>query len=276
MTIYDLTSSIFDIPIQNKEIEIAFIFLILATVLPFILAFHLRYIEYLSLGPGGTPSTFLGFLKIQLLAIFAVTDPYHVDSKTEVASSNGHLNGLSRRQGLRPEVRGIAPQRQITQKAPMNLLKKLAARIESMAVQSNNIRVGTSCIEKHGIAIFNTASSYPAKHRCKGEICHLHGSDGSMHMPLHPTDAQAVFDAGWGEKHPLARGGYFERYVPVAFVMVYAPRDESEVEIVMSIVRAAAWFVSGEGNLKEAEGRRFGKAVSAEGSSMEVESRITP
>ena len=67
-----------------------------------------------------------------------------------------------------------------------------------------------------------------------------------MHMPLHPVGAQAVFDAGWGQRHPLARGGYFERFVPVGFVMVYAPRDERDVGTIMRIVRAAAWFVSGE------------------------------
>lgn len=40
--------------------------------------------------------------------------------------------------------------------------------------------------------------------------------------------------------------------MPIGLVMVYTPRDEEEVEIVMRIVRAAAWFVNGEGDPTEA------------------------
>jgi hypothetical protein len=52
-----------------------------------------------------------------------------------------------------------------------------------------------------------------------------------------------VLEAGWGERHPLARGGWFEKFVPEGFVMVYAPRGEEDVEVLVRIVRAGAWFV---------------------------------
>jgi len=233
--------------IASKQIEVAVIFLTLATILPFVLAFHLRYLAYLSLGPGGTPATFLGFLKIQILGLFAVKDPFHVDHALHKSkSSTGYLSSIPERKGSPPEVRGIAPQRQITQKAGEKLFKMLQAHIQGMSMANDTIIFGTSCFEKHGSGLFSTAPAYPTSHRCKSEICHLHGIDGSMHMLLHPVDAQTVFDAGWGQKHPLARGGFFERFVPVGFVMVYAPRDEMEVETVMRIVRAAAWYVGGE------------------------------
>jgi hypothetical protein len=64
-----------------------------------------------------------------------------------------------------------------------------------------------------------------------------------MHMTLHPADAKVVLEAGWGEKHPLARGGWFEMFVPKGFVMVYAPGGEEEVEVLVRIVEAGAWFV---------------------------------
>jgi len=35
------------------------------------------------------------------------------------------------------------------------------------------------------------------------------------------------------------------------FVMVYAPRDEAEVVVVLQIVKAAAWFVSGGDGVKD-------------------------
>lgn len=64
-------------------------------------------------------------------------------------------------------------------------------------------------------------------------------------MTLYPADAKLVIEKGWGERHPIARGGFFARFVPRHFVMVYAPRDADEVEIVARIVGAAVWWVSG-------------------------------
>lgn len=45
-------------------------------------------------------------------------------------------------------------------------------------------------------------------------------TDGSLHLTLHPKDVKLVLERGWGQRHPLARGGFFERFVPVGFVMV--------------------------------------------------------
>ena len=64
-------------------------------------------------------------------------------------------------------------------------------------------------------------------------------------MTVHPADAKIVLEAGWGERHPLSRGGRFERFVPAGFVMIYAPRDEADIETVMRIIEAATWFVGG-------------------------------
>ena len=243
----DTISSYASTLIASKQFEVVVIFLSLATILPIVLAFHQQYLAFLSLGPGGTPSTFLGFLEIQILGLFTVADPYTVDFKLiKPRSATGYLRCLTKREGPPPEIRGIAPQRQITQKASKCMILKIGARIESMARGSDTIFVGTSCLEKHGVGLFSKTPAYPAKHRCKGEISHLHGTEGSMHMVLHPADAQAVFDAGWGQKHPLARGGYFERFVPVGFTMTYTPRNDQEIETVLRLVRAAAWFVEGE------------------------------
>ena len=79
--------------------------------------------------------------------------------------------------------------------------------------------------------------------RCSAEppeIAHLHGTDGSLHLTLHQSDAAAVMNAGWGERHPLAG-----RTLPQGYIMVYAPRGEKELDVVMEIVRAGAWWVAG-------------------------------
>lgn len=66
-----------------------------------------------------------------------------------------------------------------------------------------------------------------------------------MHLTLHPADAKVLLENGWGERHPLARGGWCRRFVPKEFVLVYAPRSEAEVDVVMGVVAASVWWVSG-------------------------------
>jgi len=50
-----------------------------------------------------------------------------------------------------------------------------------------------------------------------------------MHMNLHPDDIREVLEKGWGQRHPLARKGWWffgSMPVPEDFVMIYAPRGE--------------------------------------------------
>lgn len=69
-----------------------------------------------------------------------------------------------------------------------------------------------------------------------------------MHLTLHPEDAALVISQGWGERHPLAGCpilGIGRRLLPEGFVMVYAPQDEKQIEVLHDIVRAAGWWVGG-------------------------------
>jgi hypothetical protein len=66
-----------------------------------------------------------------------------------------------------------------------------------------------------------------------------------MHLVLHPADGRILLESGWGERHPLAKGGWFRRFVPKEFVLLYAPRNEAEVEVAMKVVAASVWWVSG-------------------------------
>lgn len=69
-----------------------------------------------------------------------------------------------------------------------------------------------------------------------------------MHLTLHPSDAALVIAQGWGERHPLAGRLIFGKpLLPAGFVMVYAPQDESQVGLLLEIVRAGAWWVGGIG-----------------------------
>ena len=251
---------------SSQQLKLVGTFIAVSAILPLMLNFYQQYLAYLALGPGGTPASLTGFLRIKLLEKFTVPNPYETDEVVaQLECSAGYLGDLPVREGSRPVVRGIAPHRQVTQKAGRQLFESLASKIEIMASSSDDFELGTSCFEKHGTGLFSTSPAYRTNHRCKSEICHAHPSDGSMHMTLHPADAKIVLESCWGERHPLSRGGRFERFVPAGFVMVYAPRDEGGVETVMRIVRAAAWFVSGESALTEERKRRDSGYVSADG-----------
>lgn len=87
------------------------------------------------------------------------------------------------------------------------MYKLLRASLENVALESpTSFKTGCSCFEKKGLALF---AQNPINATCRGEIVHVHHSDRSMHMNLHPDDAKVVLEKGWGERHPLARGGWY-------------------------------------------------------------------
>jgi len=220
--------------------------LILLFISKICLAIVRDYQSFLSLGPGGTPSTPAGYLRIKFLGLFALSDPYKpIPVPTHFKQQVGYLSKIRARQGERPLVRGIAPHRQANQHAPAEIFTQLRLAIGALAnAHPDTLIHGTSCLEKHGPGLFVAKAQHWTPH-CNGEVCHAHPSDGSLHLTLHPADAAIVLKAKWGEKHPLSK-----RFVPAGFIMVYAPKTEVEVEIVMEIIRAAVWWVGGENNTK--------------------------
>ncbi|KAI9738609.1 MAG: hypothetical protein M1834_008113 [Cirrosporium novae-zelandiae] len=202
------------------------------------------YHRFLALGPGGTPSTFLGYLRILCLRPFALRDPLKPPPFPPIlALFPGRLSNLPKRRGPRPQVEGLAPQRQITQKVTPELYSALANHLHGLAeTHPALLEEGTSCFEKHSCGLFSICE---INKTCSGEIAHAHPSDGSMHTTLHPGDVKAVIENGWGERHPLSGAHRLLGCVPEGFVMIYAPRSEDEIAIVGEIVRAAAWWVGG-------------------------------
>src|SRR5215211_292309 len=74
------------------------------------------------------------------------------------------------------------------------------------------------------------------------EYAHIHPMrDGSLHAALPPESAQEAISKGWAEQHPVARMGY----IPQNVVMIYAPRDAQEIEVVAGLVVAAYHYASG-------------------------------
>jgi Family of unknown function (DUF5519) len=68
------------------------------------------------------------------------------------------------------------------------------------------------------------------------EFCHGHaGDDFSLHATLPLAVAEAAERAGWAEPHYLVRVGQASPTV----VMLYAPRDEAEREVILRLVRTS-------------------------------------
>jgi hypothetical protein len=71
------------------------------------------------------------------------------------------------------------------------------------------------------------------------EFAHLHPApDHSLHAMLPTETVSEAVAAGWAEPHPVALRGL----VPPTAVMLYAPRDEVELEVIDSLVRASHAF----------------------------------
>ncbi|PNP46617.1 hypothetical protein TGAM01_v207242 [Trichoderma gamsii] len=218
------------------------------SIVPVALLIHNDYNNFLSLGPGGTPATIQGYIRITCLRMLSLRDPFTAPKpdpnrlpKAGVLSAQV----LPYRAGPRPVVAGIAPQRQLDQHGDRRCYFALRRAMERLSAQ-NPTKFGTerSCLEKHGLALF---ARHPLQTNCQGEICHVHDSDHSMHMSLHPDDIKEILQKGWGQRHPLAwKGKYIQMPVAQEFVMVYAPRDEMELDIVCKIISAAIWYTLAE------------------------------
>ncbi|KAH7035326.1 uncharacterized protein B0I36DRAFT_347124 [Microdochium trichocladiopsis] len=220
------------------------ILVLVVAFVPVLLFVHNDFQNYLKLGPGGTPSTFLGYLKINWLKLWALRDPFEPliqDDGIEPACGMLRKEPLPYRCGPRPNVVGIAPQRQTDQFGSRECYLALRRVLARHSQEHNTILgLGTSCFEKHGIGLF---ARYPVNNTCQGEIVHVHNSDYAMHMNLHPEDQKEVLAKGWGQRHPLTAQRWLKMPVPKNFTMVYAPRSPDELKIVCRIIQAAGYWV---------------------------------
>ena len=69
------------------------------------------------------------------------------------------------------------------------------------------------------------------------EFAHIHPQTtggGSLHLRLPTAQASQVVEGGWGAWHPFAVDGTMP-----GMVMVYAPRSDSDLEVIKDIIRAA-------------------------------------
>lgn len=149
----------------------------------------------------------------------------------------GPLADLPERKGVRPRATSSNPHTQLDQQPvddrPRRLLEERLAQLPDVVWRSSMISVpGARALTLPADA----AQGPPEAFMIGTEFAHLHpGSDHSLHLVLPPEVASRVVEAGWAEQHPIARRGL----ITSGAVMVYAPRDEEEAELVSRIVTAS-------------------------------------
>jgi hypothetical protein len=204
------------------------------------------YHDWVALGPGGLPLNPLGFLATTALRPLK-RDPTRTDiyartigCRDDVAS----LASLPTRRGNRPTIaRFPIPHRQLDQFAADEVRRALQHAFERAVVaQTDEVHFQRSHYERHNVAVTLRVPERGPEYvrRGCGEIAHIHPSDGSMHMVFSPSDAKAVIDAGWGERHPIA--GVGRRFLPDTYLFVYPPRDRDELSVTERILGAAVRF----------------------------------
>jgi hypothetical protein len=149
-------------------------------------------------------------------------------------------SALPLRRGGRPRTTPTNPHTQLDQQpTDFRLVEELARRAFSLpgVVEEPS---GISVPGARALVLGPSERAGPPEAFLIGrEFAHLHPDpDHSLHAML-PTEtvAEAVA-AGWAESHPVALRGL----IPPTAVMLYAPRDEEELDVIDGLVRASHAF----------------------------------
>ncbi|KAL6251060.1 hypothetical protein RBB50_001268 [Rhinocladiella similis] len=196
----------------------------------------------------------------RFLKAISVPDPLSLPLSASSPASRGFLETLPRRAGSRPLVTGIRHPHQVTQLSPTE--KHVPDRVREVV---SGISAKYPSATYLGRSTFEPDPSSPttlyARHRVfnetryYGEILRADGLDGSIQCTLHPHDVKTVIEKGWGQRHPLStrlaswvmRLAGESRAAPTADsqVVLYAPRNQSDLDVVGQVINAAVWWVGG-------------------------------
>jgi hypothetical protein len=218
------------------------------------------YLIFLSYGPGGLPYNPIGWLMTNLMRLLSreqlSTRPYS-DEKSPSNNDYGLLpTDLPHRDSPRPRLGPHpVPQRQLSQLPEVEMRQRLITRFNALgetAQKRGLVEIKQSLYERHHSAFFVSKSLdwHVTAQQTRGEVSHVHaGKDGSIHVVLHSKDCKVVLEKGWGQRHALSGVDFMKRVagfsLPVNYILIYAPRNEAEIEIAMVIVKASIQFMTG-------------------------------
>jgi hypothetical protein len=147
---------------------------------------------------------------------------------------------LPRRPGPPPTTTPVNPHTQLDQQ-PTD--PSVRSRLASIVFALPGVAERESLISVPGARALHLEDSLtsgpPEAFLINREFAHLHpGADESLHAMLPPELLEEAVATGWAEQHPVARRGL----IPANAVMLFAPRDVDELEVVASLVQASYAF----------------------------------
>jgi hypothetical protein len=149
-------------------------------------------------------------------------------------------SSLPQRAGARPRTTPTNPHTQLDQQpTDPRLTEELARRAFALP----GVVEEPSGISVPGARALVLAPSEPAgppeAFLIDREFAHLHPDpDHNPHAMLPTETVNEAVAAGWAEPHPVALRGL----IPPTAVMLYAPRDEAELDVIERLVRASHAF----------------------------------
>lgn len=146
---------------------------------------------------------------------------------------------LSQRSGEPPVTGKQPPQLQFSDQSPQHVYGKMAewffSTFEYTREEPTRISVPTS----RALWLDETIDASPCAFMPppgSREFAHLH-EDGSFHLVMAQEDENEVISKGWGLHHPWKDRGVNE-------ILVYAPRNEAEIEILKPVISASYRFAT--------------------------------
>jgi hypothetical protein len=225
-----------------------FLLFALAVLIILLILFKRNYNQYAS-GLREQP-TYLLWLITRLIDFKGLSKEEYCLRTSDFKSSehSGYLNDkdVPLRNQSRPKMLRGVPHRQLTQRAPDDIMYEMHKHMESISIPryggeatDNQLLLrGPSVIEYTGAdALF--LPNKDQKIFGKGEFAHLHSNDGSFHMILHLSDAKLLINKQWAERFPLVGTNLFNKMpIPDTFLLIYAPQNKNELQIWKTILNA--------------------------------------
>ena len=149
-------------------------------------------------------------------------------------------SSLPVRVGERPRTTPTNPHTQLDQQpADLGWVDELARRVFALpGVIEQPSRISVPGARALVLAP-EEATGPPEAFLIDREFAHLHPApDHSLHAMLPTETVTAAVATGWAEPHPVALRGL----IPPTAVMLYAPRDEAELDVIEGLVRASHAF----------------------------------
>ena len=148
------------------------------------------------------------------------------------------IRSIPKREGERPRTGVQPPHLQLSDVSPRPIYQAMAQwGLGDLPAQMPFIRHHPTLISVPSSEALWLDESLPADRDVfmppagSREFAHLH-ADGSWHLVVDEILVQKIVDSAWGERHPWYDRGVLE-------VLVYAPRNEAEMEVTQQFVLAS-------------------------------------